>query len=589
MMQNVKNRKSEKGAAMVMVVMITLLLLAAIGGLMLEVSMNTANVSDSTAEQQAYNAAESGIQSAINVLRGNVIFDPSKPASDPVNQIDFRKAVKLADSNAVGDSSNVARLSRWIKYNYTPSGTSLADRVTLNSGYEPRNGYAFGVSVIDPDNTGNIVGYEVYGRIFHPVKKVWVDKNSVGESFPVEVDNMRISYSEPATNPTILDVTSGSANANFGNFKVDLKPGQTLGNIPEEIRFEIVVKMTAPYTISRGIRGYILPKKNITQANLNTIQFDFDSQFSQLMGSTISLNADTMTPNAGGILNVGGNMTQAEPFRVVVTSIGYGPRGAKKVLEATIQKNFFNGMTAPATLMLVGPPSKTVNGVTVNTVFEPGSSNNTVYSGQDVASNVIIPPVGTTNDANLNLVISKTLKQPPHPFNGEIVGTSANVNSEIPFWLENTTNLNATIESLKAAAQKSGTYYASGQTPTVVGDNSTARGLTFADGNLTLNPTMGGGGILVVTGKLTLHGNFNFNGLIIVTGAGGVERSGGGTGTLQGNIIIAPYNKNNLADGFLPPQYDLAGGGNSGVIYNSSSVANGMVAVSNFVLGVAEK
>src|SRR5687767_9184258 len=117
-MQSVKNKEGEKGAALVMVVMITLLLLAAVGGLLLEVSMNTANVTDATAEQQAYNAAESGVQSAINVLRGNVLLDSTKPASDPVNQISFRKAVKLSDSNANGDPSTVARLSRWMNYNY---------------------------------------------------------------------------------------------------------------------------------------------------------------------------------------------------------------------------------------------------------------------------------------------------------------------------------------------------------------------------------------------------------------------------------------------------------------------------------------
>jgi hypothetical protein len=201
----------------------------------------------------------------------------------------------------------------------------------------------------------------------------------------------------------------------------------------------------------------------------------------------------------------------------------------------------------------------------------------------------LIPPIGTTNDDLLDTVLLNTSRDVSPPFNGKITGTSANVDSEMPYWLQNPTNLHSTVESLKMTAEKSGTYYASGQTPTVVGDNATARGLTFVDGNLTLRPEMGGGGILVVTGTLTLHGNFNFNGMIIVTGAGGVKRSGGGTGTLEGNIVIAPYDKSKLEDGFLPPKYDLSGGGNSGVIYNSSSVANGMVAVSNFVLAVAEK
>src|SRR5688500_17989840 len=91
-----KERKSERGAALVMVVLISFLLLVASAGLLLVVATNTSNVTDSTAEQQAYNAAESGIQSAINVMRGNTppnpLFDSSKPATDPANRIDFKKA-----------------------------------------------------------------------------------------------------------------------------------------------------------------------------------------------------------------------------------------------------------------------------------------------------------------------------------------------------------------------------------------------------------------------------------------------------------------------------------------------------------------
>jgi hypothetical protein len=576
-MKSVKNRKSEKGAVMVMVIMITLLLLLGIGGLLLEVSMNTANVTDATAEQQAYNAAESGIQSSINVLRGNILIDPTKPANDPVNLINFRTAVTTATSNADGDTSGVARLSRWMEYNYTPADAATADRVTLipTADYLPRTGYAYGVTVTDPDNTGNIITYKTSGRLYDPTAKKWVDG-------AVTVDGVTISYSGPADNPKTLDVSSGSSDeADYGSFNV-----AGAGTLPlEGVRFEIIVDMTAPYSVSRGIRGYIKCDKDVAPDTIAEVQVDFDSKVSQVMGSTITLDNDPMTPDAAGDVDIGASMTQAEPFRVVVSAVGYGPRGAKKVLEATIQKNFFNGMTAPATLMLVGPEEKDGEEAT----FKPGSSNVTEYSGQDVASSILIPPIGTTNDELLDIVLDETDGDGSPPFNGTITGTSANVDAEMPFWLQNPTNLNNTVNSLKLTAQKSGTYYADGETPEVVGDNATARGLTFVDGDLTLTPTMGGGGILVVTGKLTLHGNFNFNGLILVTGSGGIERSGGGTGTLQGNIIIAPYDPDELDEGFLPPQYDLSGGGNSGVIYNSSSVANGMVAVSNFVLAVAEK
>src|SRR5512139_1398225 len=92
------NSHGEEGAAMVMALLVTFLLLVGCAGLLLEASTNTMNVTDATAEQQAYNAAESGIQQAVHVLRDNVILadadriDPTKPATDPANRINFIKA-----------------------------------------------------------------------------------------------------------------------------------------------------------------------------------------------------------------------------------------------------------------------------------------------------------------------------------------------------------------------------------------------------------------------------------------------------------------------------------------------------------------
>ena len=97
---NKKNRKNEEGAALVSVLMISLILLVACVGLLLESSMNSANVTDVLAEQQAYVASESGIQSAINVLRGNVapnpLLDTSVSATAPANLISFAKALKTS-------------------------------------------------------------------------------------------------------------------------------------------------------------------------------------------------------------------------------------------------------------------------------------------------------------------------------------------------------------------------------------------------------------------------------------------------------------------------------------------------------------
>jgi hypothetical protein len=177
------------------------------------------------------------------------------------------------------------------------------------------------------------------------------------------------------------------------------------------------------------------------------------------------------------------------------------------------------------------------------------------------------------------------------------------VSNEIPDWLATPAAMDVAIHSLANTAMASadpannptGRFFPSGTNPTTFGDNNSGTGITFCDGDCTF--TGDGGGILVVTGQLTLFGNFNFKGLIIVTGPAGVIRRGGGTGILQGNIVVAPYNNGRIEDGaspsltdqFLPPMYDLSGGGNSTVQYNSASLANGLTAVDNFVLGVAEK
>lgn len=553
---------------MVIVLLISLLLLTASVGLLMESSSNTQNVSDATSEYQAYNAAESGLQAAINVLRGNVVPNPlinsSESANHISNKIDFRKAANPAYSNKSGDPISQARLSRWLDYNYTPEWETTAERVAVGSdNYNPQTGYAYSVTVTDPDNTGEIVSYTTTGK-FLDLSGILRDEITIGSGL-----NLAKLIYEPAT-VSNLNVKSGSAKANFGRFKL-IPLGIGAAVLGVDLRFQIIVNMTAPYTGTRVIRGWLKP----SLASPSLLQFDFDSKSYQLMGSTITLDNDPMNVVLLGFTEINGTITQPEPYRLLVRSVGYGPRGARKELEAIVQKNFFNGMTAPATITMVGS--------SLNFNFSAGNSQNVTYSGIDVASDVIIPPVGVTNSANLSVVKNELCIGCKPNTNG----TPSDVTAELPFWLQSTANLNSTIQSLKTVAKASGRYFANGQSPTNFGNSSNGTGITFVDGDVSFSGA--GGGILICTGKLTLHGGFDFKGLIIITGSDGIIRNGGGNGTLQGNIVIAPYNPNNLSGGFLSPKYDISGGGNSKVIYNSSSWDNGMAAVSNFVIGVAEK
>jgi hypothetical protein len=387
-------------------------------------------------------------------------------------------------------------------------------------------------------------------------------------------NKLMISYvGQPSTT---LNVSSGLANTTLGHFKV-----HKIGNgapIIDALRFQIAYSMSVPYPATRYIRGTITQDLSLASTPA-TITIDSDLFF--LMGSTITLTPAT-TGNYVKTLNLPvtttsedttltASVTPAEPLRLLLKATGYGPRGARKQLEAIIQKNFFNDLAAPASLTLIGSNT--------GFVFNPGNSENVTYSGQDQVTNAAIPSIGVTNTASLKTVLQTNIKTNPDP-------PAADVSLEVPDWLSSTEKLDATINNLRMVAQASGRYYSGGTTPPDFGSIS-GTGITFVDGNVSLSGA--GGGILVCTGNLTLNGAVNFKGLIIVTGSGGIDRSGGGNGTLAGNTVIAPYNPSNLSAGFLGPKYNISGGGSSLLEYNSDSVSNGLIAISNFVLGVAEK
>ena len=133
---------NQRGAALLMTLLLSTLLLAAGGALIVSTSMSATTAVDSTAEMQAYTAAEAGMEAALNVLRGNVA-----PATSGA-KISFRKAVTLATSNKVGDTSTENRLSGWLTYS-----TTYTDRVPISANYSPQNGFAYKVSITDPDST----------------------------------------------------------------------------------------------------------------------------------------------------------------------------------------------------------------------------------------------------------------------------------------------------------------------------------------------------------------------------------------------------------------------------------------------------
>jgi len=669
--------------------MISALLLAAVIPVILESSMNTANVTDATSEEQAYYAAESGVQSIVDALRHNPrpnpLIDPSKspyppnPAADEANQITYLRAVTRETSNnctksgstftcadPLDNAPNDMRLSRWLPYNWGPNGGAGAaskDRIVLGdpNTYSPLNGFAYSVKVSDPDFTDGRVRYTVAGDLDVSTSGFQASKQFVGAD-PV-TDSTTITYAPPTTQD--VDVVSGSNIGSLGSFTVSTSgAGGTIPAGSALWRFKIVLTKTGAQATTVVFRGYILPANTSLETDptgsctMAGISYLFDSQFYAAFGSRLELVDPSPLPSGSpavcaveerkdsssdtgsgpdGIflagwrelsaavnqpLNLRLKISQPHPTRLLIKSTGYGPKGARKELESIIQKNYFDGLGAPSPLTMIGPnctPTESCVdiGATATSTrfsFSPGNSRPVFYTGKDRQLRYFLPPIGATNDTNTNLIKAAT----GSGFNGAVYGAPENILDELPSWLQTPANLHDKILALREEAFSSGSYWLGDQSGVPVGDYATGTGITFIDGNLDIAPNQNGGGILIVNGKITNNGGYSFKGLVLIIGQGGMDRNGGGSAVLEGNMVIAPYmslgrriltalnspiEKSLECSGpisspqttaltnrcFYAPKYAISGGGGSDVMYNSQSVSNGLNGLGNFVKGVAEK
>lgn len=126
---NRHRRRSERGVALVSVLLISTLLLTAGGLLLLTTTMSATNTADSAAEMQAYYTAEAGLQRALNVLRSKDIPAGTMPAGKTV--LTFRDIVLNPT------------LNKWIPFD----GPTIDDAKTTLVGTN-----VFSVLITDPDD-----------------------------------------------------------------------------------------------------------------------------------------------------------------------------------------------------------------------------------------------------------------------------------------------------------------------------------------------------------------------------------------------------------------------------------------------------
>ncbi|HZI20579.1 MAG TPA: hypothetical protein VEY09_18565 [Pyrinomonadaceae bacterium] len=280
------------------------------------------------------------------------------------------------------------------------------------------------------------------------------------------------------------------------------------------------------------------------------------------------------------------------PTRLVITSIGYGPRGAVKQMRMVVRKGAFD-FVPPSTLTMTGNVSK----------FNLGDSKKKGYSGTDEAGvSGGLPMFGFTDSGSKTSADTNT-------FNcGSTYCNKANEatddpktatldNSQLPTWLQSPTAARTFLDDTQEQAMAEGRYFPTRSGSTVPGAGTTADPkFTFVDGDYTLSGTASG--LLVVTGDLTLKGNFNFTGVILVLGSwkdsggalhgGNLVRDGGGHGTISGAIVISHFDRTDAAGGFLSTSFDTSGGGTTEFNFNSIKVSEALTTMGSRVLGVTE-
>jgi len=274
-----------------------------------------------------------------------------------------------------------------------------------------------------------------------------------------------------------------------------------------------------------------------------------------------------------------------DPSRLVIKSIGYGPKGAMKKLEMVVHRNYFN-FDLPAALTLAGGTGMTLN---------MGNSNASGYTGNDIHNPPVagIPAVAvsTANQAGAQTAINTLNSQGGGGSQVTPSTAAALTGSNTPDFLSTADKARAFLVSAADIANQDGRYFRTQAAVTGGLGTSSAPLTTFIDNYGGAAVDLGAGyqgcGLLIVTGPLITHGQTDFEGVILVLGNGTFNRNGNGNGHIDGGVIVANFDPNGTT-GFGSPVFSVNGGGNSDVRYNSDAVRKAFDSAGVFVAGIHE-
>jgi len=196
-----QSRAGERGAALITAVLLSMLLLAAGGILILTSTMTGITARDSTAEMQAYYAAEAGIAKTLEVLRGNVESSPSGTRAS------FRNVVCSPDL-------------------WTTTATTAGGYVNVTSDGSTR----FQVtSILDPDNQDSAAACAIVPAANYKPERLRIRVTGVGprgsrKNMEVVVNRYTLEYDVKAT-VTLPNGSGNPINFNLGGSNVTSTSG----------------------------------------------------------------------------------------------------------------------------------------------------------------------------------------------------------------------------------------------------------------------------------------------------------------------------------------------------------------------------
>ncbi|HEU4794310.1 MAG TPA: hypothetical protein VFT02_01690 [Pyrinomonadaceae bacterium] len=570
---NANDRRSknngERGAALVTMLLVSILLLGAGGALIMTTMMSANNSLGSTAEMQAYYVAESGMQSALNVLRGN-----AEPLVTSTDRMSFRTAIIPDISNGPANAGTL-RLAGWLPYNNRFDESSLVP-VTLGS---ITGGYRVTVENMDPDS--HIVEFATSGVIDGSVGTP--DSRTFGTVGGTDEVTIRYSSQVSTTltpNPNAFPLTLDSA---LGSFVIERPLSSTADNVViPKTNFELTIAQTRPWVAETTIEGSF---EGEVDTNATTLKVTFNKASVKADGTNYALNLPSGTQvldltyaSSPATTAIPARITSPDPKRLLVKSYGFGPQGSEKRLELMVSRAYFE-FEAPAGVTIRGADDcSPLN-------LDTGSSGTKWYSGVDLSGiepqrpSFAVSPCDA-DDAAAGIVKHDTVADPEI---GTLEDDASGANVvERPSFLDTADKARSYLNGLQAKAQATGRYFKPGTGSTTINDSANSPMFTFVDGDCTLH---NGSGFIVVTGTLTLRGNTNFNGAILVLGEGVLVRDGGGNGDVLGGITIAKFGR--TSGDFMAPSFLTNGGGNSNVQYDSTALSRGIGSGMN-VSGIRE-